>query len=331
MLTRETELAILYEISSISMRLRDVEGIGDVALDKATRLLGAEVAIFYLYEPESSQLSARAARGLRLGKVRTTISISTEHPLLGGPLVWCMDDAVPFPIDPLDGVYLAQSAIGLPIRSEVELLGWLYVAWLRPHPIEHGESTLYTILADRIGSALEITLARERDRQQREALVAANQRLEHTLAELTRAHEQQMALVETVRELSIPGLVIADQIILMPLIGNIDIDRSSLLTERMLQAVAAQQARICIIDVTGVSVVDTVVANILLHAATAVRLLGAQVVLCGIRPEVAQVVVSLGVELNVLTPASDLRGALQIAFRKLGKEIVDRQRRGEAQ
>jgi rsbT co-antagonist protein RsbR len=114
---------------------------------------------------------------------------------------------------------------------------------------------------------------------------------------------QQAAL----RELSTPLIPIADGVVVMPLIGTIDSSRAQQVVETLLVGVAEQRATTVILDITGVLVVDTQVANVLLRAAQAVKLLGARVVITGIRPDVAQTLVSLGVDLSGIVT----RGTLQ--------------------
>jgi rsbT co-antagonist protein RsbR len=140
------------------------------------------------------------------------------------------------------------------------------------------------------------------------------------LRSLKRVEEERQRLQEeiirvqaaTLAELSTPLIPISDRVVVMPLIGSVDEARANKVLETLLNGVTQRGADIAILDVTGVSVVDTAVANALVQAARAVRLLGARVVLTGIRPEVARTLIELGVELEGLV----VRGTLQsgIAF-----------------
>ena len=116
------------------------------------------------------------------------------------------------------------------------------------------------------------------------------------------------------RELSTPLIPISDQVLVMPLVGAIDAQRVQQLVERLLNGIAQSHAQIVILDITGVPVVDTEVANGLIQAARAVRLLGAQVVLTGIRSEVAQTLVGLGVDLSGLITHSTLQTAIAAVY-----------------
>jgi rsbT co-antagonist protein RsbR len=138
-----------------------------------------------------------------------------------------------------------------------------------------------------------------------------------------RAEEEKLALQEEViqaqqvalRELSTPLIPLAQQLIAMPLIGTIDSRRTLHIVETLLHGVNAYQARTVIIDITGVPLVDSHVANTILHAAQAVKLLGAQAILTGIRPEVAQTLVGLGVELKGIVTRRTLQDGIAYALR----------------
>lgn len=135
-------------------------------------------------------------------------------------------------------------------------------------------------------------------------------------AEEERSHLQDQIIrmqEQTLRELSTPLIPITDQVVVMPLIGTIDSRRAGQIVETLLEGVAKCRAETALIDITGVSVVDTQVANILIQAAQAVQLLGARAVLTGIRPEIAQTLVSLGVSLGTLETRSDLQSGIAYA------------------
>lgn len=119
----------------------------------------------------------------------------------------------------------------------------------------------------------------------------------------------------TLAELSTPLLTITDNTVVMPLVGMLDSQRVLLMINTLLEGISDSRARYVIIDITGVPVVDTQVANTLIQAARAVKLLGAQVILSGIRPEVAQILVSLGIDLSSIPTSSSLQSAIASALR----------------
>ena len=121
---------------------------------------------------------------------------------------------------------------------------------------------------------------------------------------------QQAAL----RELSTPLIPLTDDVVAMPLIGTIDSNHAQQVIETLFAGVAASRATTAILDITGVQVVDTQVANALLRAAQAVKLLGAQVVLTGIRPEIAQTLVGLGLDMGGITTRATLQSGIAFAL-----------------
>ncbi|NJN67559.1 MAG: PAS domain-containing protein [Chloroflexaceae bacterium] len=118
------------------------------------------------------------------------------------------------------------------------------------------------------------------------------------------------------RELSTPLIPIDDQVVIMPLIGTIDSSRAQQVLETLLSGVEAHRAHIAILDITGVQLVDTQVANALIHAARAVQLLGSQVMLTGIQPSIAQTLVQLDVDMHGILTHSSLQSGIAYAQRK---------------
>jgi rsbT co-antagonist protein RsbR len=129
-----------------------------------------------------------------------------------------------------------------------------------------------------------------------------------------RAEETIHTQTIMLHELSTPVIPFSDEVLVMPLIGTIDTRRAQQALETLLSSIATSRARVAILDITGVPVVDTQVANALLRAAQAVSLLGAQVVLTGIRPEVAQTIVGLGVSLQSVVTRSSLQSGIAYAM-----------------
>ncbi|NTW03008.1 MAG: PAS domain-containing protein [Oscillochloris sp.] len=119
------------------------------------------------------------------------------------------------------------------------------------------------------------------------------------------------------RELSAPVLPIDQEVLIMPLIGTIDQRRAQYIMEVLLTRVAEDQAELVIIDITGIPMVDAQVANGLMHTAQAVSLLGSQVVFTGIRPEVAQTLVTLGVDLSRMITLSTLERGIAYARQRM--------------
>lgn len=141
--------------------------------------------------------------------------------------------------------------------------------------------------------------------------------LQKALEEVERGREEQSRLMETVRSLSTPVVPVQRGILVMPLVGVIDPVRAQNITAALLEAIERERARIVILDITGVPVVDTAVAQALIEAAQAARLLGAEPVLVGISPPVAETIVSLGVDLSALVTRADLQSGVEYALRRM--------------
>lgn len=124
-------------------------------------------------------------------------------------------------------------------------------------------------------------------------------------------------------ELSTPVVQLWDGILALPLIGTLDSARTQIVMESLLERIVSSGAEIAIIDITGVPTVDTLVAQHLIKTISAARLMGADCILSGIRPQIAQTIVHLGLELNVVSKAT-MADALALALRRLGKAISDR-------
>jgi rsbT co-antagonist protein RsbR len=133
--------------------------------------------------------------------------------------------------------------------------------------------------------------------------------------------EQEDMLRSALRELSTPIVPVYEGILVVPLVGSIDSRRASEITERLLEAIAENQAEIVIVDITGVQVMDTSTANNLLTTARAAGLLGSRVVLVGIGAEIAQTIVHLGVELRGLMTLANLQAGIAYALGQRGMGI----------
>src|ERR1041385_1261609 len=122
---------------------------------------------------------------------------------------------------------------------------------------------------------------------------------------------------EAIRELSTPALQGRERLLILPIIGAIDRQRARQLTEQLLRAIRAHRAKVVVIDVTGVAAMDSGVANHLVQTVEASRLLGATVIVTGLSPEIAQTLVTIGVDLSEMATVGDLQGGIEEAERLL--------------
>ncbi len=125
------------------------------------------------------------------------------------------------------------------------------------------------------------------------------------------------------QELSAPLIPVMDRITVMPLIGTIDTERAKLIMENLLEGVIKHNSEVVLIDITGVPVVDTMVAHHIIQAAEAVRLIGSTCILVGIRPEIAQTIVNLGIDLGKFPTKSSLRKGFTRALEITNRKVID--------
>lgn len=148
--------------------------------------------------------------------------------------------------------------------------------------------------------------------------------LDMGLAIETYIHQREATILaqqEAIRELSTPVLRFRDRLLIMPIIGVIDSNRANQLTQQLLQRIRSDRAKVVVMDITGVPTVDSAVANHLIQAVQASRLMGATVIVTGLSAEVAQTLVRLGVDLSRVRTVGDLQEGIEEAERLLGYEM----------
>ncbi len=132
--------------------------------------------------------------------------------------------------------------------------------------------------------------------------------------------DQQQAMLT----LSTPVLQIRDQILVLPLIGTIDSARAAQIVEQLLNSIVDTQASVVIIDITGVPIIDTAVANHLIKTIQAAKMLGADTIITGISPANAQTLVTLGVDLSMMTTRGSLRSGVKLADEMLKLVVMEK-------
>ena len=132
------------------------------------------------------------------------------------------------------------------------------------------------------------------------------------------------------QELSAPLIPVMDKITVMPLIGTIDTERAKLIMENLLEGAIKHNSEVVLIDITGVPVVDTMVAHHIIQAAEAVRLIGSTCILVGIRPEIAQTIVNLGIDLGKFPTKSTLKKGFTSALEITNRKVVDLDKKAES-
>jgi rsbT co-antagonist protein RsbR len=123
-------------------------------------------------------------------------------------------------------------------------------------------------------------------------------------------------------ELSTPVVTLWEGVLALPLIGTLDSARTQVVMESLLQRIVDSGSTIAILDITGVPTVDTLVAQHLLKTVAAARLMGADCIISGIRPQIAQTIVHLGVDLNTVTTKATLADAFAVALKRTGQAVT---------
>jgi rsbT co-antagonist protein RsbR len=145
----------------------------------------------------------------------------------------------------------------------------------------------------------------------------------HTIKTFQKSREDIIARQqEELLELSTPVVKLWDGVIALPMIGTLDSARTQVVMESLLQRIVETGAEVAIIDITGVPTVDTLVAQHLLKTVTAIRLMGADCIISGIRPQIAQTIVHLGIELQGVTTKANLADALALALKRSGLTVT---------
>jgi rsbT co-antagonist protein RsbR len=145
----------------------------------------------------------------------------------------------------------------------------------------------------------------------------------HTVSTFQKAREELInRQQQEMLELSTPVVKLWDGILALPMIGTLDSARTQIVMESLLQKIVDTGSEIAIIDITGVPTVDTLVAQHLLKTVTALRLMGAECIISGIRPQIAQTIVHLGVDLQGVTTKANLADALALALKRSGYKIT---------
>ncbi|HEY1013406.1 MAG TPA: GAF domain-containing protein, partial [Herpetosiphonaceae bacterium] len=205
----------------------------------------------------------------------------------------------------------AAAWLGAPIWMRGKAVGVMAVqAFEEGVTYSEEDERLLVAAAAQAAGAIQISAMLTEEQRQRREMAEANQR--------------QAQLLEMIREISTPVIPILAGVLVVPMVGTIDSSRATQIIDSLLAQVAALRAQVVLLDITGVPIVDTGVANYLLQAIRATQLLGAQCVVVGIRPEVAQTIVGLGVDLGQVATLADLQEGVRYALGLRGLKVVPR-------
>lgn len=307
----------LYRIGEELMQAQTEAQAFQITVDGLVQQVGYANALIPTIDRAAGVLRGRAGAGIGLhGDIPQTLTfpLDSDHDLVRVALTGQPNVVI-------DAVAVAEeegwgedaqntklrSAVQVPFGSASQILGVIGVGTNNDMQPDE-ELTLLSLFAMQLTSTLT-RLKADNDRQRQ-------------IEELEAAAIVQQRLLDTVRELSTPAIPIYDGILVLPLIGNIDTGRAGQLMETVLYSIQRERSSVVILDVTGVALIDTGVANHIIQVTQAARLLGASCMLVGIKPEVAHTLVSLGVDLSSIITRSDLQAGVAFALRQRGLKIV---------
>lgn len=267
---------------------------GPLARDLALRLGARTGSVFCGSDASAGEVAARAAGALRrdiVGGAQTAMrELLTE--LLAVPGVTFADLKL-LATALRQGALAAMQAAPLDEAAREAVEAWMF---------QFGLLTAQRFVAER-----------ERMFHEHAAQLEVRQ-LEHQLSELTAAFAEKSRLLELIRQASTPIAPVHDGILVVPLVGVFDSERAQLLTAKLLAGIGEARAQVVILDVSGVPVFDAEAAHHLVRTSSAVRLLGAQLIVVGLTPATARTIIELGLDLSGLTTLGTLQAGLDRAL-----------------
>jgi GAF domain-containing protein/anti-anti-sigma regulatory factor len=199
------------------------------------------------------------------------------------------------------------SYMGAPLMVKGETIGTLCIFDRHPRHMTEAEFDLMRVIGGQVAAAAQGAWLLEETQRSLEKLQAA--------------YKTQDQLTQTVRELTTPVVQIWKDILVLPLVGSIDSVRATRIMEELLEGIVRYQAEVVILDITGVPVVDTSVANYLLQTVKAAEMLGARSILVGISGHIAQTLINIGIDLSEVETHGNLQAGIEYALSLVGQAI----------
>ncbi len=190
-----------------------------------------------------------------------------------------------------------EEVVGIVLLLRDVLARSLFEKYHRDFPLLNRILDAYEPAANRIANTVAVSFVEERERVIR---------------------QQQ----DAIRELSTPVLQVRERLLILPIIGILDAKRAGQLTEQLLRGIRTHRAKVVVVDITGVPDIDEAVANHLVQTVDASRLMGAGVIVTGLSADIAQTLVTIGVDLSKITTVGDLQGGIEEAERFLGFKVT---------
>lgn len=306
---RADEATSLYNIGVLLASTRDLDEILMAIYHEASQVLDTTAFSVALYDEAKNEI--RFELFVDQGQVLDKFSDPMSTPSLNAWII--RNRQAVFVRDPERDAYpvqevvtvghdwLPRSFLGVPLMHKGRAIGAIAVQSEKAFAFDAHQKQVLEGIAHLAAPALESA---------------------RLVQQLQASVEAQAELLSTIQAMGTPLIPVAEGIVVLPLIGHMDSQRAQSIMENLLAGIAAHQASVVLIDITGLPTVDTMVANALLQAARAAGLLGAQVMLVGIRPEVAQTIVNLGIDMAGISNFASLQTGIEAALRRRGFQIT---------
>lgn len=268
--------------------------------------------VFYGYGPIRDQFGRQD--GVMVIELDASMIIASENHARNTALIIF---AVALPLALVIGIWRVRQLIA-PVRDLVEGAEQISQGHLKHRvPVKsRDELGILAAAFNEMSGSLQARITAEQQAQQE--LNESHRQLQEYNSSLEQAIQEQQRLSEAIRQLSLPVIPIAEQIIMVPLVGVMDGNHAEDLVATILRGVEEHQARIVLLDLTGVLLIDDMVAQILVQAINATRLLGSRVFVLGIRPALAETLINLHVDLSSIETSSTLQSGLMRALALTG-------------
>jgi len=313
---RNRELAALNTVFATLSQSLPLDELLALVLAQVVETMGCDAALVSLIDPRTGKMVLAAHEGLPDTLCERLQRDSLEGGLCAfvfekGNDLGIGDLAESAPVDVSLWVAAGfRSYLGTPLVVKGEALGTLSIWGWHPRRVTEADFDLIRTIGGQI--AVAVQSARLLEETQR------------SLEKLQAAYEAQDQLAQTVRELSSPVIQIWKDILVLPLVGAIDSARAMRTMEDLLEGIVRHQAEIVILDITGVPVVDTSVANYLLQTVKAAGMLGAKSILVGISGRIAQTMINIGINLSEVETRGNLQAGIEYALSLVGQAIGPR-------
>ncbi len=313
---RNLDLTALNAISASLGQLLPLDELLTSTLIEVIKIMSGDAGLVSLVDLQTGKMALSAHQGLPESLREQLEQDGLEDTLCGLVFEGMSDLGIgdltqDAPVDVSGFVAVGFcSYLGTPLMLKGEAIGTLGILGQLSRRVTEADFNLMRAIGSQIAVAVQSAHLLEET--------------QHSLEKLRVAHQAQDQLAHTLRELSVPVIQIWKDILVLPLVGTIDPERAMRIMEDLLEGIIQYQAEIVILDVTGVPVVDTSVANYILQTVKAAGMLGAKSILVGISGHIAQTMINIGINLSEVETRSNLQAGIEYALSLVGQAIGPR-------